>query len=171
MKKILMIIAKNEFRDEEYLVPKEYFEKAGIFVETASTGKGTCLGKLGASVEAQMSIDDVDTSDYDAVVFVGGYGSTVYFNNATAHRIAKDFYNSGKVTSAICIAPMILVNSGILNGKKATVYQSEAENMKNSGVNYTNAPVEVDGNIITANGPDAAASFAESIISVLKSKV
>lgn len=167
MKNILMIIAPKDFRDEEYFVPKEKFKKAGFNIVTASINKGVCNGKLGATAQADIALDEVTVNNYDAVVFVGGGGSIVYFDDKCAHDIAKSFYNSGKVTSAICIAPMILVNSGILTSKKATVYPSEIENMKNSGVIYTGKDVEADGTIVTANGPAAAEKFADEIIKLL----
>jgi len=168
MKKILMIIAPKDFRDEEYFIPKEKFEKSGFSVITASAEKGKCLGKLGGTANASMSLNEINTDDYDAVVFVGGGGSSVYFDDKKAHDIAKSFYRSGKVTSAICIAPMILVNSGVLTGKKGTVFPSEIDNMKNGGVIYTGKDVEVDGTIVTANGPAAAGAFAGKIIELLK---
>lgn len=167
MKKILMIIAQKDFRDEEYFVPKQSFEKAGFNIITASAQMGKCLGMLGGAADAALSLNEINAGDYDAVVFVGGSGSNVYFDDKKAHNIARNFYNSGKVTSAICIAPMTLVNSGILTGKKATVYPSEADNMKKSGVVYTGKSVEADGIIITANGPEAAEKFADEIIKLL----
>ncbi len=77
--KILMVMAQNGFRDEEYEVPKSLFEKAGFEVVTASSEKGIAKGKLGAEVKVDLSFDEVNIRDYEAIVFVGGPGATVYF--------------------------------------------------------------------------------------------
>ena len=165
--RVLMIVAPQEFRDEEYLHPREELEKKGARITVASLTTNECAGRFGAKVTPDISIDKVDVDDYDAVVFVGGGGSKVYFDNDTALRIAKEFATKGKVTSAICIAPMILANAGLLKGRKATAWDHE-DDIKNAGGTYTGNPVEVDGNIITANGPDAARDFGREIAKKLE---
>ena len=164
-KKILMIIAPENFRDEEYFQPKEIFLKSGAEVTTASLKTGKIKGMLGGIAEAEITLDDVNVAYYDAIIFSGGSGATVYFDNEKALRIAKEAFEKGKVVGAICIAPAILANAGILKGKNATVWKSD-ETLKifeEQGVNYTGKDVEVAGNIITANGPHAAKEFAYEI--------
>ena len=162
MAKVLMIVAPQEFRDEEYLHPREELEKTGAEITVASLTTDECTGRFGAKVTPDTTIDQVNADDFDAVIFVGGGGSEVYFDNNTALGIARKFANKGKVASAICIAPMILANAGLLDGRKATAYEHEKE-IENAGGEYTGNPVEVDGNIITANGPDAARDFGKEI--------
>ena len=65
-----MILAQEGYRDEEYEVPKNIFEEAGMEVITGAKAFGTCTGKLGGSVEATVSIDDLNVSEYDAIVFI-----------------------------------------------------------------------------------------------------
>lgn len=167
MKKILMIIAPDGFRDEELLVPKEIFEKNGFEVVIASSSLNTAKGMLGAKVKPDILLNDVMVDDYVAVVFVGGIGASCYWDDATAHKIANDAYNKGKVVSAICIAPVTLANAGLLVGKKATVWESEVSQIKRKGAQYTGKPVEKDGKIITASGPFAAEEFANTILKAL----
>lgn len=167
MKKILMILAPKDFRDEEYFVPKKRFEEAGFKIDVASVNKGTCYGKLGGTIQADLSLEEVIPDNYGAVTFVGGGGSSVYFDDKSAHKIAKAFYEAKKIVSAICIAPMILVNSGILTGKNATCYPSEKDAMLAKGINCAEKDVVVDGTIVTANGPAAAEAFADAIINLL----
>ena len=69
--------------------------------------------------------------------------------------------------AAICIAPSILANAGLLEGKKVTSYSSEASNIKSKGANYTSRPVEQDGKIITADGPGSAKAFGKAIAEAL----
>jgi len=165
--KIAMIVAKNNFRDEEYLHPKEIFVKSGFEVETFSSSTGIAKGMLGATIKVDKKIDELKVEDYDAIVFVGGTGSTEYWDNELAHKIANEAVKQNKVLAAICIAPVTLAKAGVLKGKKATVFSSEIEQLKSCGANYTGKNVEVDGKIVTASGPHAAKEFGEKIKELL----
>jgi protease I len=163
MAKILMVVAPENYRDEELFIPKEIFEKKGHEVSVASSKTGTLSGVRGGSITAELLLSDVNTAVYDAVVFVGGAGCKVLFNNQQAIRIAQEMNEQQKIVAAICIAPVILANAGLLKNKKATVFSSEARAIKSKGAKYTEQGVTVDGNIITGDGPQSAAKFAEEI--------
>lgn len=162
-----MIIAPRNFRDEELFETKEELEASGNQVIVASTSLNTATGMLGGTIIPDITIDKVNVDEYDAVVFVGGVGSSIYFNNPRAHEIAKAAYNKGKAVGAICIAPSILANAGILKGKRATCWPSEGNNLRRNGAVYTGKPVEKDGKIITADGPSSARSFGKEIARLL----
>ena len=164
---VLMIVAQNGFRDEEYFKPKASLESAGYQVVTGSVKTGTALGKLGGTAKVDVAISEVKADDYAGVVFVGGPGAADYFTDKTALNLAREAYRKGKVVGAICIAPGILARAGILKGKKATVFPSETETLKQEGANYLGLPVVVDGKIVTANGPDAAEEFGKELIKSL----
>ncbi|MDN3514037.1 MAG: DJ-1/PfpI family protein [Candidatus Brocadia sp.] len=166
-KKAVMIIASNNFRDEELLKPKEVLEKNGIVVTVASSSLKEATGMLGAKVKPDVLFTNINTGDYDAVIFVGGSGANEYWDNSTAHKIATDAHNSKKIVGAICIAPVTLARAGLLKDKKATTYSSTVSDIKSAGANYTGADVERDGNIITASGPTAAQKFGEAIVKAL----
>ncbi len=166
-KKILMIIASKLFRDEEYSVPRETFEKEGARVTVASDSSEMAEGKLGLKVEPDILIEDVSSDEYDAAVFVGGPGSKNFWNNKTAHRIAKSFSEQNKLVCAICSAPIILSNAGLLRGKRATCFKDDRSELEKGGAIYTGKSVEVDANFVTGSGPSAAAEFAKTIISRL----
>ena len=168
-KKIVMIIASKNFRDEELQVPLAVFKEKGADVKIASSIIGTCVGKLGAKVKSDMFYSAINAKDFDAVVFVGGPGVFDYLNDPKAHKVAQDAAASGKILAAICVAPAIFANAGVLNGKNATVFPSDEDKdiLLKGGANYTGAAVEVDGNIITADGPDSAKKFAEEIVKYL----
>jgi protease I len=117
MGKILMIIPPERFKDEELFITKEELENEGHSIVIASTKTGEIHGSRGGSIHSEIIIDDVNTKDYIAVVFVGGGGSKLLFNNQTAIRIAKIMNDENKVVSAICLAPVILANAGILMKK------------------------------------------------------
>ena len=95
-----------------------------------------------------------------------------YQHDVQAHLTAQEAVNRKKVLAAICIAPTILAKAGVLDGKRATVWNKEGNNSKileNHGAIFTDEMVIVDGKIITANGPDAAEGFAIKIVEMLKS--
>jgi protease I len=117
------------------------------------------------TVKPDILIHDVQVKDYDAVVFIGGFGCTEYFDNPIAHKIARQALEQGKILAAIELAPTILANAGLLNGKKATASRSYI--LKQRGAIYTGEHVERDGNIITGSGPNAATEFGEAIVSAL----
>lgn len=171
-KKVVMVIAPSNFRDEELLKPKRVLESAGASVRIASKGVPEAAGVLGARVKVDMDLPEVNVEDYDAVVFIGGGGASVYFNDEIALDLAQKSFDAGKVTAAICIAPVILANAGILKGKKATSWtsptdKSTAEALKAGGAKYVGNDVVVDGFIVTANGPGAAEEFGRKLVQLL----
>ena len=115
-------------------------------------------------VKPDVLIGKVKVEDYDAVIFVGGVGAKEYFESEAAHKLAREADEKEKIVAAICIAPSILANAGILKGKKATAYPSEKTNLEAKGAVFVDENVVVDGRIITANGPGAAAEFGEAIV-------
>ena len=168
MKKVVMIIASDGFRDEELLEPKEILEDSGIEVKIASTSLSMAKGMLGAKVKPDMLLKDVKVEDFLAIIFVGGIGASQYWDDPLAHQIAQEAISKNRILAAICIAPVTLAKAGVLKGKRATVWSSEASQLKSAGANYTARPVEKDGNIITASGPFAAREFAEEILKALE---
>jgi protease I len=167
MSKVLMVIAPTMFRDEEYAIPREILIKAGADVITASTDPGTCTGKLGAKAEATLALDAADPDDYDAVLFVGGAGASVFFDDPAAHKLAKHALEDMRVVGAICIAPSILAHAGLLEGKRATAFRSQERDLLEHGALWTGDPVTVSGRIITANGPEAARDFGVAVAHAL----
>ena len=168
-KKAVVIIAEDGFQDDEFLGPVEVFTERGIDVTVASTTLSEAKGMNGAKVKPDLLIKDIKVADYDAVVFIGGSGATQYLDDPIAHKIAQDAVAQGKIMGAICIAPRILANAGVLKGKTATCYPTEGEKLKEGGVNYTAKPVEKDGKIITADGPKSAKEFGEELSKALSS--
>ena len=167
-KSVLMIIAHENFRDEEFEEPYKILTGANANVTVASSSISEARGMLGKTVKPDTTIDKINVNDFDAIIFVGGSGASQYFDDNTALNIAKEGYARGKIVSAICIAPSILANAGILDGKKVTSFPSEQSNLESHGAIYTGNGVEVDGRIITANGPVSAKRFGEEIKKALE---
>ena len=167
MKKVVMIIAQDAFRDEELLQPKKLLEQNGIEVKIASTTLNNVKGMLGAKVNPDILIGDVNVRDFDAIVFIGGRGASQYWNNAVAHKLAQDAISANRILAATCIACVTLAKAGVLKSKRATCWPSEAHQLEEAGVNYTGRQVEKDGNIITASGPSASGEFGDELLKAL----
>ncbi len=175
-----MVVAPDGFRDEEYLEPRQALEAEGAAVKVASLRAGPpkfCETKLrrageahgvnGAIAPIDLLITEVKQADFDAIIFIGGQGMAPLVNDERLTSLAQQFYNAGKITAAICIAPMVLAHAGLLKGEKATVWQGARADLVKAGAIYTGNEVEVDGKIITANGPAAARKFGEAIAQLL----
>ncbi len=164
---VLLIVAQNGFRDEEYFKPKTILEDAGCEVKTGSVKTGIARGKMGGTAPVDAALSEIKVDDYAAVIFVGGPGSADYFIDKTALNLAAGACQKNKVVGAICIAPGILARAGILKGRKATVFPSEIEALKRNGAFYTALPVVIDGRIVTASGPEAAEEFGKALVKTL----
>ena len=162
-KSVIFIVAQNNFRDEELLVPQRVLESRKIRTAVAARTREKAIGKLGAEVRPEYTLADIKANDFDGIVFVGGPGAMSYFEDDGAWGLARSFAAAKKIVGAICIAPTILANAGLLMGRKVTAFYSEEETLKRRGAEFTGMSVEVDGNFITASGPEAAQEFGEKI--------
>lgn len=169
---VLMLLPAKEFRDEEYSIPRQILEEGGCNITVSSSSVRSIRGRFGLEINPDIQLEETKQEKYDGIVLVGGPGAQEYFRNIMAHELVKSFNDADKVVAAICIAPSTLANAGILSGKRATAYSTEIQNLKNQGalISAKPVPVEVSGNIITADGPQASKSFGETILKVLKEK-
>ena len=170
-KKAVFVIAEKYFQDDEFADPLAVLKHNGVEVTVASSTLSEVVGMKGMATTPDVLLKDVKAADFDAVVFIGGSSAMQYINDPLAHQLAQDAVAGKKVVGAICIAPRILAGAGVLTGKNATVFPTEGERLKESGVNYTAKPVEQDGDIITADGPDAAKQFGEALATALEGGV
>ncbi len=173
MKKILLIIASENFKDEEYFTTKEVLEDGGFYVETASNIPETAFGSDGGEARIDLTLDEANIDNYEGVFFIGGSGALKHLDNEASYKTAKEVIDSKKVLGAICIAPIILAKAGVLDGRNATVWtslmdKSAAKILEKNGATFVNKPVVQDGKIITANGPAAAKGFGKKIVKILE---
>ncbi len=169
-KKVLFIIPEINFRDEELIEPRKIIESHKIKTLTASNTGETSNGVLGTKIKPDLSLNKIIVNNFDAIIFVGGPGSTIYYTNKTAINIAKEAYLKGKLVCSICLATGILAIAGLLKGKDATGFETTRELVAKNGGFYTGTNLEVTNRIITAKNPQAAKEFGEAIVRALETK-
>ncbi len=172
---IAIVVASKNFRDEEYFIPLEIFSEFGMEVITFSDKVGCIIGNNGGEGIAQKILEELNPSEFSAIIFVGGPGCLKYLDNTESYKIIKEAVKCNCLIGAICIAPVILAKAGVLNGVRATVWSSGMERsginiLKEQGALYEDASVVKDKGIITANGPDVAKEFAQAVVSSVKTK-
>lgn len=169
MKKVSVILADG-FEEIEGLTVVDLLRRATIYVDTVSIMEDyTVHGAHGINVQTEDLFEEVNFVESDMIVLPGGIPGTT---NLNAHegvcRVVKDFFQEGKKIGAICAAPTILSNLGLLKGKRVTCHPSVEKDIK--GAALTGAPVTVDGNLITSQGVGTAIEFALKLIEVLSGK-
>jgi protease I len=168
--KLLVVVAPERFRDEELFEPLSLFQKAGILYDIASVRAGPCTGMLGGRCDATLDLTRVKGDGYDGIVVIGGAGSPEFlWGNSRLHALVREFTEAGGLVAAICLSPVVLARSGVLRGRKATVYRTpdSVAEMRRGGADLRDEAVVTDGSFITANGPAAARRFGEEIVSAL----
>ncbi len=171
---VVLVAAPEGFRDEELFIPEDVFSDAGAFVLTASTTKKPIHGSQGGETEPDLHIEDIKVDSLNALVIAGGVGARKYlWNNEALLRKVKEADEKGKIIGAICISGAIPALAGIMKNRRGTVYPDpEAiDVLKKNGEAYVDEGVVVDGNVVTAKGPEYAKEFAETILALLQKKL
>jgi len=146
-----VIIAGPGFEDAELIYPYYRLQEAGFQVDIASKDKADLVGKWGYPIKADVDTKDLIEEDYDLVVIPGGYESPDRVRQIKeVLDLIKEMNKKGKVISAICHGPWVLISAGIMKGKNATCYKGCKDDLINCGANYLDKGVIIDGNIITS---------------------
>ena len=162
-----MVVAPEGFKDDECFIPKEILEKEGAVVQIASLNSGIATSENGKNLDVDFAADEVKAEDFDAVIFVGGAGMNEHVKEPSFVDLARDFYDKGKIVAAICVAPVILANAGILSAKSVTSWSGAEAELVEAGAIWTGELVQADGKIITARGPSAAGKFGRAMVKFL----
>ncbi|MBO5000599.1 MAG: DJ-1/PfpI family protein [Bacteroidaceae bacterium] len=163
MKTIFVFLAEG-FEEIEALTPVDVLRRAGLVVQTVSImDEQVVAGAHGVPVLADKMFAEINPEDAEMILLPGGLpGAT----NLDAHeglgQLISDFAKAEKPLAAICAAPLVFGNRGLLQGKKATCYPGFETYLQ--GAEYTAALVEKDANFITGKGPGAAMEFAFAIV-------
>ena len=163
MKTIFVFLAEG-FEEIEALTPVDVLRRAGLSVQTVSVmDEQVVAGAHGVPVLADKMFAEINPEDAEMILLPGGLpGATNLDAHEGLSRMILDFAAAEKPLAAICAAPLVFGNRGLLEGKKATCYPGFETYLK--GAQYTAALVEKDGNFITGKGPGAAMEFAFAIV-------
>lgn len=165
----VVIPLADGFEEIEAMSIIDILRRAGVEVVTAGLHDGHITSARGVKVIPDTTIDKIKADEFDMIVLPGGQPGSDNLNaNQTVRSLITEFYNKGKLTGAICAAPYVLANTGILEGKRATSYPTYRDKMV--GATYVEENVVEDENVITSRGPATAACFAFKIVERLKGK-
>ncbi len=149
----------------------DLLRRAQIDVTTASLRKGPVKCSRGVLLLADCALDEVMDQEFDLVVLPGGLPGADHLNaDPRIHQLINHQAQQNRYIGAICAAPKVLVDNGVLNGRKLTAYPGSLDALNTSQVHITGTTVEIDGNIITSRGPGTAMDFALQLIETLLGK-
>jgi 4-methyl-5(b-hydroxyethyl)-thiazole monophosphate biosynthesis len=162
MARVVVLLADG-FEEIEAMAIIDILRRAEIDVVVAGLHDGDVKSARGVRVIPDTTIDTVKAEDFDMVVLPGGQPGADNLNaDPRVRDLIRDFYSKGKLTGAICAAPYVLANAGVLEGRHATSYPTYRDKLGN--VSYEERPVVEDGNVLTSRGPGTAMYFALSIV-------
>lgn len=157
------------FEEIESMTIIDILRRADVDVTVAGLKHGALKGSRGVHVVPDVTLDEALGRDYDLVALPGGLPGAQYLNDdSRVQQLVKDMAGKGKVVAAICAAPMVLANTGLLEGKKATSYPGVLDKMDLPGTTCTGGVIEEDGNIVTSRGPGTAMDFALALVERLE---
>ena len=169
MKKVTVLLADG-FEEIEALTVVDLLRRAKVYVDIVSiTDDYTVRGAHGIPVQTEDLITEIDFKESDMIVLPGGMpGTTNLKEDENVRKAVQEAYDDGRYVAAICAAPTILADMGLLKGKKATCYPGFEDKLIEAEV-CTDRVVR-DGNITTSRGLGTAIPFALELISQLYGK-
>jgi len=165
---VLFIIPQYNFVDSEYTIPKVAISRAGYTVEVASTStREIAVGADIMKVRPNLTIEQIDTDKYKAVIYVGGYLSKKFYENKVLIDKTKEFAAKGKLIGSMDNIPYFMAQWGLLKDVKVTVNSSLVKGIKSMGINYVNKNIVLDKNFITVDNQLYSDQFTTEFITEL----
>lgn len=147
-------------QDAEALVPMGYVVSRGAKVTVIGSEPGLVTPyNSDMQVYVQKAIGDVSPEDFDGLVIPGGRSPANLRQHEAIVAFTRSMTESGKPVAAICHGPQLLITAGVLEGKRATCFAGMADELREAGVNYTDAAMIRDANIITSRLPKDLPAF------------
>ena len=168
MAKIAFIL-ESDFEDVEFTHPYEHARDAGHDTVVIGTEAGRELtGKRDeATITTDKSVGDVSVEDFDALVIPGGYSPDKLRLDDDATSFTREFVESGKPVAAICHAGQLLVEAGVVEGRKLTSWPSVRTELELAGANWVDQQVVEDDNLITSRNPGDLDAFTKTLLNRL----
>ncbi|MDR2151540.1 MAG: DJ-1/PfpI family protein [Helicobacteraceae bacterium] len=162
-KKALMPLA-NGFEEIEAVTIIDILRRAGVEVEIAGLGRYEVLGAHGVAIGAETTIEDAESDNFDLIVLAGGHENAMSLaGDAATLRTLRKMRDDGKLIGAVCAAPIVLAQAGVISGD-FTCYDGYEGGIEGA---YKRERVVESGNVITARGPGTAADFAFALVTRL----
>ncbi|MCC1491050.1 type 1 glutamine amidotransferase domain-containing protein [Cognatishimia sp. F0-27] len=165
----ILIIATHGFEQSELEFPRDQLRAKGADVHVATLDgkaiKGWEGSDWGRDAEADLKIADAKVGDYDALVLPGGQINPDLLRvDKDAIALIKGFFDHGKIIAAVCHAPWLLIEAGIVEGREMTSYHSIKTDMINAGAKFVDQPVATDRGIVTSRNPNDLKDFVSKIV-------
>lgn len=165
----IAILATDGFEQAELVEPLNKLKAAGATVHVLSDKEGSIKGwdqdHWGDSVPVDKLVKAASVNDYDALVLPGGQINPDKLRaDETAVSFIRDFYNSKKTLAAICHAPWLLIEAGVIKGRDVTSYKSIQTDVRNAGGKWHDQEVVTDEALITSRNPGDLPAFISKII-------
>jgi deglycase len=167
--KKIVILATHGFEQSELEVPLQTLKDAGAIVDVVSPEKGEIKGwemkDWGHPVKVDRLLDEVSADQYDAIVLPGGQINPDLLRiNEKALKLIRDFHSQKKTIAAVCHAPWLLIETGLIKGRRCTSYKSIRTDIVNAGGKWEDSAVVADQGIITSRNPGDLKAFSARII-------
>jgi protease I len=158
--KSVAILAADGFEQSELTSPRDALTEAGADVAIISLESGKITGydsskqQPNETVNVDLTIDNASADDFNALLLPGGLKSPDSLrSDDRVQSFVRKFFADGKPVAAICHGPWILVDAGVLDGRKVTSYHSIKQDLINAGARWTDEPVVVDQGLVTSRNP------------------
>ncbi len=171
MSNVLFLMADG-FEEAEAIVPFDILIRGGVQVTLASAyDTDYVTSARGLLVKANEKLSAINGDQFDAIFLPGGAGGVAKLSQSELVRqMVQNFDHAGKWIFAICAAPMVLAQSGILKGRLITSYPGMGEDLQKFGAEYSEERVVMEQNILTSRGPGSAEEFGFKILEQLEGK-
>jgi protease I len=162
-----LILSADNFEDSELLVPLYRLQEAGHKVDVAAAALGKITGKHGYEVQVNKTFDAVNPAEFAVLILPGGKAPAAIRDLPAVQAIVRAFFTAYKPVGAICHGPQILISAGVLNGRRATCYQTVAEELQDAGAKYADSEVVVDSRLVTSRQPGDLPAFMRELMRLL----
>ena len=167
--KRVAIVAADMVERVELIEPRQALENAGAETELVSLKPGKIRSfdhfDPADEVPVDKAVEEADASDYDALMIPGGVGNPDQLRgDENMVSFVRDFFEQGKPVAAICHAPWVLVEAGVVRDRKLTSWPTLQTDIRNAGGNWVDQQVVVDRGLVTSRKPDDIPAFNDKMI-------